>query len=116
MRFMSFSMTVDQMRARMKTVTRRLGWKNAKVGDRVMAVEKYRGVRVEDRVELGVIEFTEVARERLYLGVTSRHMDQVREGYPDMDPSEFVTMFCEKMRCHPADVVTRIAFQFVEKL
>ncbi len=115
MKYMSFALTVDQMRNQKKTVTRRLGWKNAKPGDRVMAVEKYRGIRKEDRVEIGVIEFVSVTRESLVTSAIGWRLDMDREGFPDMDPSEFVTMFCRHMRCGPYDEITRIAFRFVEE-
>jgi len=65
MRLMSFAATVPQMRARTKTVTRRLGWTTLKAGDQLLACAKTRGVKVEDREELGVIEVVSVRREPL---------------------------------------------------
>ena len=111
MRLMSFAATTPQMRDRSKTVTRRLGWKHAKVGDRALAVEKARGVRREDRVELGVIEFTGVRREHLE---EMPRDDVAREGFPGKSIAWFVGMFCRLNRCNSANVVTRIAFRFVE--
>jgi len=43
MKNMSFMLTKPQMRARTKTVTRRLGWWLLKPGEIIMAVEKSRG-------------------------------------------------------------------------
>ena len=42
-RLMSFSMTTPQVRARTKTVTRRLGWRFLKPGVVLWAVEKAQG-------------------------------------------------------------------------
>lgn len=44
MRNMSFMLTTAQIRDRSKTVTRRLGWWNLRVGDVVMACEKCQGL------------------------------------------------------------------------
>lgn len=56
---MSFSATVEQMRAGTKTVTRREPntWRNLDPFDRVLAVEKAMGLRAgEKQVPIGVIE------------------------------------------------------------
>lgn len=91
-RRMSFSKTVAQMRARTKTVTRRLGWTFLKKGDRVTAVEKTMGLRKgEKQVVLGDIEVVDVRRERL-VDVTQE--DCAAEGFPDLGPKGFVELFC----------------------
>ncbi len=47
---MSFRLTAEQMRARTKTVTRRLGWSSLKPGDIVQPVEKAQGLRKGEKV------------------------------------------------------------------
>lgn len=110
MRLMSFAATTEQMRNRIKTVTRRMGWTHAKAGDRVLAVEKARGVKVADRKELGVIEFTDVRRESIQC-VT--HPEVGREGFSGRPCREFIEMFCRLNRCRPDATVTRIEFRWV---
>lgn len=66
MRNMSFSLTTKQFIDGSKTVTRRLGWKFLKPGDRVMACEKCQGLKKGEKVKrLGEIEIINVTRERL---------------------------------------------------
>jgi hypothetical protein len=92
MRIMSFAETIPQMRARTKTVTRRLGWENLKPGDRVLAVEKARGVKVKDRKAIHVIRCVANGREHLYNCDAPGEME--KEGFPSMDPMDFIRMFC----------------------
>lgn len=112
MRLMSFAATTDQMRARTKRVTRRRGWKHAKVGMRVMAVVKARGLQRADMEELGVIEFTDVRREPL-MEVTQADVEL--EGFPWLPVQGFIEHFCDIAGCGPEEEVTRIAFRFVDE-
>lgn len=136
MRLMSFAATVPQMRARTKTVTRRLGWCTLRPGDRLLACEKT-GVRVEDRVELGVIEVVDVRREpieaiqdhdsiiedaehRIRHGIECdeelRNAECTAEGFPGLSGCEFIDAFCRINGVIGKDVVevTRIEFRFVQ--
>jgi hypothetical protein len=66
MRNISFSLTTAQIRDRSKTVTRRMGWRNLKVGERLQGCEKCMGRRNgEPLVKLAVIEVVSVRREKL---------------------------------------------------
>jgi hypothetical protein len=110
MRLMSFFLTQDQFRAKTKFETRRLGWKFARVGQKVGAVVKSMGrKRGEPLVHLGMIELLEVAREPLN-AITQRGCDL--EGFPHLTPAKFVAMFCKHMRCLPTREVTRIRFAY----
>lgn len=114
MRWMSYSMTQQQMRDRIKRQTRRLGWKTAKVGDRVLAVSKSQGRKKgELPEEFGVIVFVEVRREPLNF-ITANEV--LLEGFEGMRPSQFVTMFCKHMGCRADDFVTVIRFKFEDEL
>lgn len=109
MRRMSFALTLPQMRAGTKTVTRRRGWDFLKPGDRVLAVDKVMGFRLGERAEvLGEIEVISVRREHLYR-ITDEEV--AREGFPGMSPEEFVALFCQAMECRASDTVTRIEFR-----
>lgn len=104
-RRMSFSKTIEQMRARTKTVTRRIGWEHAEPGMRITAIEKGMGLRRGERqVVLGEIEVVSVRRERL-ADITAD--DVAREGFPGWTPAQFIELF----GAPPERVVTRIEFK-----
>jgi hypothetical protein len=109
---MSFFATTPQFRARRKWATRRLGWPDAKAGDRVIAIEKGQGLRLgEKQVVLGEILLVDARREQLDVGVTQREC--FLEGFPDMDPAAFVEFFA-KMHSIPRDTeVTRLEFRYL---
>jgi hypothetical protein len=109
---MSFALTTDQMRNQTKTVTRRLGWETAKVGDVVQPVVKGQGLKKGECVETigGPIRFTAVDRVRLG-DITPQ--DVYREGFPKMTAREFVQMFKKHNGGLKDQVVTRIQFEFL---
>ena len=109
MRNMSFSMTTDQLVDGSKDVTRRIGWQNVRPGDRIQAVKKGMGLKKGEKAEkLVVITVVSVRQEPLY---RIDKAECVREGFPDMEPEEFVTMFMAANRCEKHTIVTRIEFK-----
>ena len=111
MRLMSFAMTTDQVRDGSKTVTRRLGWRRLRVGDRLRAVERLpHRAGPEGVVEIGVVEVVGVRREPLE---AIEAADVGAEGFPGMTPAAFVGFFCRAMKCEPATMVTRIEFRLL---
>lgn len=112
MRNMSFALTKRQLLDGSKTVTRRLGWKTLKVGDKVRAVDRVMGFRKgESPTVYGTCEILAVRRERL--GAICVDPDDVaREGFPDMNVVEFMTFFATKMGCKTSTEITRIEFRF----
>lgn len=112
MRLMSVSHTTAQVVAREKTVTRRLGWRFARVGDRVQLCEKVMGRRKgEEIVRICAVELVDVRRERLWLMDPA---DVEREGFPTWTVGDFVEFFCDAMRCAPDVEVTRIEWRYLE--
>jgi hypothetical protein len=112
MRNMSFALTAEQYQNGTKTVTRRLGWKFLKPGEVVMGVRKGMGLKPGEKVEkLGAFVVVSNRREPL-LHITQE--DVVREGFPDMRPSEFVAMFCNHMGVEEWENVNRIEFKRLE--
>jgi len=111
---MSFFLTTEQIRRREKTVTRRLGWQRAKAGEIVQPILKGQGLKAGERVEKigGPIRFVKVSREVL----SSMPLeDCAREGFPQMTPAEFVSMFVgHNSGCNRRTIVTRIEFEYVE--
>jgi hypothetical protein len=92
-RNMSFSLTIEQMRNRTKTVTRRNGWEFLKPGDIVNAVEKAMGLKKGEKIKrIGQIRIIST-RFELLDKITQE--DVVKEGFPDWTPREFITMYAD---------------------
>ena len=92
---MSCSITVDAVRARTKTVTRRHAstWATLKPGDRLTLIERGMGLkRGEKQVVLAEVEVVDNRVEPL-TWITDD--DVVREGFVDMDADEFVAMWVD---------------------
>jgi hypothetical protein len=112
---MAFSLTTAQMRERSKTVTRRMGWEYLLPADLLQAVVQGMGLKKGEKVEkLGVIRVVDVRREPVN-SILDNPADLVREGFPNMPPAQFVTMFCEAHHCLPTTIITRIEFQHLEQ-
>lgn len=119
MRQISFALTTPQVRAHTKTVTRRLGWKNAKPGDVVQPIVKGQGLKKGEHVEKidSPVRIIHVQRERLNRlldGSLASIRDMTMEGFPDLSPQQFVDMFCQHNGCRPHAYVTRIEFEYTE--
>ena len=120
MKLISFSLTTPQFRAQTKSVTRRLGWRHLKAGDRLMGCEKVMGRRKGDPlVKLGVIIIHSVRFEPIRAMTDDPAYGKAecaKEGFPDASPSMFVAFFCDSHKGHPETtpetVVTRIAFRY----
>lgn len=111
MRSISFALTIDQVRAGTKDVTRRLGWRDMKPGTQLRAVNKVMGFRKGEKpIIYGVIEVVSVRREPLS-AITAD--DVAREGFPGLSPEWFVVMFQTAMRTRDDIDVTRIEFKRV---
>ena len=111
-RLMSIALTEDAVRNRSKTVTRRLGWKFLKPGDRLTLCRKVMGRKKgEPFVRIAEVEVVKVHREPLWLIDDD---DVVREGFGDeFDVSGFIEFFCENMNCEPETEVTRIEWRYL---
>jgi hypothetical protein len=110
---MSVALTEQAVRDRRKTVTRRLGWRMLKPGDRLTLCHKVMGRRKDEPlVRICEVEVVDVRRERLW-NITDE--DVGREGF-DLDAwsaSDFVEFFCEHMNCKPDTAVTRIEWRYL---
>ena len=85
MRNMSFAETTAQARDRSKTVTRRWGWGDLKVGERVQQVVKAMGLKKGEKVEkIHVIECISNRPDPL-ANINQAECDL--EGFPDKDPT-----------------------------
>lgn len=89
---MSCSMTVEAVRERRKTVTRRHvdTWRTLKPGDRLTLVEKGMGLAKGERhVVLAEVEVVDVRVEPM-CRVLSEPDATTREGLPEMEPVDFM--------------------------
>lgn len=111
MRRMSFNLTQQQILDQSKTVTRRVGWWNVKVGERLRAVDR---LRSKDAKTLGIIEVVSARCEALHK-ITDE--DVAREGFPGKDRFWFESMFCEAMKLNRMhqNAVNRIEFRYVDE-
>lgn len=114
-RLMSVAMTEEAVVARRKTVTRRLGWRNAYPGMPLTLVRKAMGRKhrdgtVEPLVRLAEVEVVNARRERLS-AITEE--DVVAEGFEGWTPEQFVAFFVKHMHCSPDTYVTRIEYRYL---
>lgn len=94
-RRMSVSLTLDAVRLRTKTVTRRHvdTWKDLKPGDRLTLIEKGMGLPKGARqVVVAEVEIVDVRVEPLHLVDED---DVEREGFDGMLPGEFVAFWLD---------------------
>ena len=134
-RLMSVAMTTDAVIERRKTVTRRKGWwtdKNGRqliaVGDRLTLCRKVQGRKPGEPLERIVdVEIVSVTREPLtYLGkcacwddhevgITYSELEVAKEGFPYMDPDEFVQRFFVDAQGMARDaVITRLEWRYLD--
>ncbi|OBX17737.1 MULTISPECIES: ASCH domain-containing protein [Bizionia] len=111
MKRMSFALTKAQILNQTKTVTRRNGWKNLKVGDLIQPIEKGMGLKKgEKQVLLGCpIKIIAIGQERLYQ-ITQSEVN--KEGFPCRTKEFFIEMFCKANKCDRRQSVTRIEFEY----
>ena len=129
-RLMSVALTEEAVVARRKTVTRRLGWRFAKAGDRITLCRKVMGRKPDEPlVRLAEVEIVSVRREPLF---AMRDEDIPREavplrdafGHPRFDEwyddtglptaTAWVSWFAWAMDCLPDTDVTRIEWRYLD--
>jgi hypothetical protein len=122
-RLMSVAFTEKQVRNRTKTVTRRAGWKHAKVGDRLTLCRKVMGRKpTEPLVRITEVQIVDIRRERLRAmvddldyGFAETTLEGFPEGTPEHFPSEFIRKyFTDAQRMTLDDEVTRIEWRYLD--
>ena len=113
MKQMAFSMTRVQLLRGLKTVTRRVGWRDLKKGEILQAVTKAPGLKKGETPErLMKIEVLDVRVEPL-AAITDEEV--AREGFPGKDRDWFLRFFLSQHRLRDSDPkdleVTRIEFK-----
>ena len=122
MRNMSFALTVPQILAGTKDVTRRLGWLHLKRGDLIQPVRKCMGLKPGETIErlrapLRIVNVCREPLDAMLADIAYGFAEVRREGFADHPtyrwPSEWVRMFCASHKgCMPCSVVTRIEFAY----
>lgn len=111
-RLMSVALTEDAVRARRKTVTRRVGWKFLKPGDTLTLCKKVMGRKKGEPLDrIAEVEVISVRRERLD-AIT--RADVLREGFDNLGPLAFMVFFCQKMGVTPDTEITRIEWRYLD--
>jgi len=117
-RNMSFMLTTEQYKARNKFVTRRNGWAFSKVGDIVNGCEKCQGLKKGEKiVKLGQHRWVSLRWEPLHRLTDDPEYgrrEMILEGFPNLNPTEFVAMYCDHNKCTPDKLVHRMEFEYVE--
>lgn len=115
-RLMSVSFTEGAVRARRKTVTRRLGWRFLQPGQHVTLCRKVMGRRAGEPLErIAEVEIVSVRREPL-AAITAG--DIIREGFATAagyraDRERFLSLFRDHMKAGPETIVTRIEWRYL---
>ena len=112
-RLMSVAFTEDPVVRREKTVTRRKGWEHLKPGDRLTLCRKVMGRKPgEPLVRLAEVEVVSVRRELLG-DITAEEV--ALEGFPGMEPGEFIRQFFEEPQgIGVHDTVYRIEWRYLD--
>lgn len=110
-RNMSFALTTEQYKNGTKDVTRRLGWANLKPGEIFNAVEKCQGLKKGEKVKYLGQNVCVSNRPEPLNAITKE--DCIREGFPDLEPEQFVEFFSKHNKCGPDQIVSRIEFKRV---
>jgi hypothetical protein len=115
MRRMSFSLTKEAIITQRKTVTRRQGWSNLKVGDIIQPIEKGMGLKKGEKQKLlgcpiviTSIELEPIEAIEIY--------DVVLEGFHDFTTEEFINMYCKANKVKPYQDCHVIRFDYTEPL
>jgi len=110
-RNMSFAMTVDQVRNKTKTVTRRFGWDFLQPGDILHAVEKGMGIKKGEKIKrICKIRIIGFRKERL-CDITQD--DVIKEGFESWDEEDYINLITDQYNVKREVVMNRIEFEYV---
>lgn len=117
MRNISNTLTILQMRARSKAVTRRLGWDFLRTGDLLMSCEKCQGLGPGGKLvritPIVVVGNRHEPLNRMIKETAYGAQEAALEGFPELSGAEFAKMFCGHMGCDPGQMVNRIEYRFI---
>jgi hypothetical protein len=112
-RLMALSLAERQVRALVKTVTRRLGWRMLRVGDQLTLCRKVMGRRRRWAPRPDRRRRSHLSAPRALDAITVA--DVTAEGFPQMTPTQFVSFFCAiHQGCEPGTEITRIEWRYLD--
>jgi hypothetical protein len=124
-RLMSVTLTEQAVRDRRKTVTRRVGWRFLKPGDRLTLCRKVMGRKPGEPLgRLAEVEVVSVRHERLWDIDDDEIARECVEPVPGRfgewhtdtgqpTPWAWIEWFCDEMNVAPDDFVTRIEWRYL---
>lgn len=110
---MSFALTIEQIKNKSKTVTRRFSWLSLPPGTVLNAVDKCMGLNKGQKItRLAKIRILSARMEPLNL-VTPEEC--IKEGFPELSPDEFIDMICKHYgrKVTPKSKINRIEFEYI---
>ena len=112
---MSFALTKSAVIGQRKTITRRQGWANLKVGELIQPIEKGMGLKKGQKQKtLGCpIRILSIRQEPIE---AIDQADVLLEGFFNMTPEEFISMYCKANRVLPSEYCRRIEYEYTEAL
>lgn len=115
---MSVALTERAVRDRRKTVTRRLGWRFLRAGDRLTLCRKVMGRKPgEPLVRIAEVEVVSVRREPLGAmtddDVAREGVDATLEVAGRTEAEAWISWFAWTMKCSVDDEVTRIEWRYL---
>ncbi len=115
MRRMSFFLTQEQVLSQTKTVTRRDGWRSLMPGDLIQPIVKGMGLKKGEKQQLigCPILIKSISVQRLHQ-ITKA--DCILEGFPDMEPEDFIKLYLRANGGTRNKTINRIEFEYTEPL
>lgn len=112
MRLISVALTKERVLDRSKTVTRRKGWVNVKVGDELQPVDRIMGFKKGERPKKigGPVRVVSVRRERLEVMPVE---DLALEGFPRATLEQFHALYIQANGGDERQFVTRIEWVYL---
>ena len=118
MRNISVALTIPQIKARTKRVTRRAGWDDVVVGELLQTCEKCQGLKPgQQLVKLEIIRITSIRREPLQRLIDDEaygRAEAALEGFPGMSGREFASLFTKANQISFHKVINRFEFEYVD--
>ena len=119
MRLMSFSLTTDQVRRRIKRVTRRIGWDFLRPAMMVQPIEKGMGLKAgEAIVRVGspilIVSTRWEPLTRLIDEPRYGSVEAELEGFPGWSGEQFVEFICRQPGVYPERELNRIEFSYTD--
>ena len=118
MRYISFFLTQQQVRDRIKTVTWRTGWGWVKKGEILQPIEKGQGLKAGQGYTfigspITILDNRPEPLSRLIEEPEYGSTEAALEGFPGWSGEQFVSFICKQPGVYPERVLNRLEFEYV---